>query len=139
MTTEKKRNAGQWKPGQSGNPNGRQTGEMARLRALIREHTPAIISGLVADAMVGDKVAARLLMERVMPPLRAEAAELELPAIDPQADLITQGRQVLETVIRGEMPSDQGAALIAALGQLGSLKKLDELEERLRKLEGEQE
>jgi hypothetical protein len=133
--TEKKHNPGQWAKGTSGNPSGRQTGEMGRLRALIAEHTPAIISGLVADALLGDTKAARLLLERALPPLRAEAAPAELPALDAQADLVQQGRQVLEAIARGELPIDHGASLIAALGQLGSLKKLDELEARLRKLE----
>ena len=50
-----------WKPGESGNPQGRKpgTGEVAKLRAAISEHVPAIIQSLAAAALSGDVAAAR--------------------------------------------------------------------------------
>lgn len=62
-----------WQPGQSGNPAGRKpgSGEVAALRAGIREHVPAIVQKLVEAALAGDTGAARLLLERVIPPMKA--------------------------------------------------------------------
>jgi hypothetical protein len=69
MTSNEKK--GGWKPGQSGNPSGRPPGssESGRLRAAISEHLPEIIDQLVEKARGGDIQAARLLLERVLPPV----------------------------------------------------------------------
>ena len=76
-------NSGRWKAGQSGNPAGRRpgAGDAARLRAAIAAHVPDIVMQLVAKAKGGDVAASRLLLERVVPPLRPaeESFELALP------------------------------------------------------------
>ena len=67
------KNSGQWQPGTSGNPAGRPpgSGKVAKLRAEIAEHVPDIVAQLVESAKGGDVQAARLLLERVLPPVKA--------------------------------------------------------------------
>ena len=134
-TSNRKPPANGWKPGQSGNPAGRKpgTGEVARLRAAIAEHVPPIIAKLTAAALAGDVGAARLLLERVIPPLKAseESAALALP----DGTLTEQGRAVLGAVALGDLAPGQGAALLASLGTLAKLTETDELERRIRALE----
>ena len=124
-----------WRAGQSGNPRGRRpgTGEVAKLRAAIAEHVPTILERLVAAALQGDVSAARLLLERVCPPLKAteEAAPLALP----DGTLTEQGRAVLGAVAAGELAPGQGAALLGAIGTLARVAEVDELERRLTALE----
>ena len=124
-----------WRAGQSGNPRGRRpgTGEVAKLRAAIAEHVPTILERLVAAALQGDGSAARLLLERVCPPLKAteEAAPLALP----DGTLTEQGRAVLGAVAAGELAPGQGAALLGAIGTLARVVEVDELEARLTALE----
>ena len=134
-TSNRKPPANGWKPGQSGNPAGRKpgTGEVARLRAAIAEHVPPIIAKLTAAALAGDVSAARLLLERVIPPLKAseETAALSLP----DGTLTEQGRAVLGAVAIGDLAPGQGAALLASLGTLAKLTETDELERRIQALE----
>ena len=124
-----------WRAGQSGNPRGRRpgSGEVAKLRAAIAEHVPTILERLVAAALQGDVSAARLLLERVCPPLKAteEAAPLALP----DGTLTEQGRAVLGAVAAGELAPGQGAALLGAIGTLARVVEVDELEARLTALE----
>lgn len=124
-----------WKKGESGNPRGRRpgSGEVAKLRAAIAQHVPTIIERLVAAALQGDTGAARLLLERVCPPLKAteEAAPLALP----DGTLTEQGRAVLGAVAAGELAPGQGAALLGAIGTLARVAEVDELERRLTALE----
>ena len=124
-----------WKPGQSGNPAGRKpgTGEVARLRAAIAKQVPTIIERLTTAALGGDVGAARLLLERVIPPLKAseEPALLALP----DGTLTEQGRAVLVAVASGGLAPGQGAALLASLGTLAKLTETDELERRIQVLE----
>lgn len=124
-----------WKPGQSGNPAGRSpgSGEVAKLRTAIAAHIPALVAVLVERALGGDVGAARLLLERVIPPVKAaeEAAPLALP----DGTLTEQGRAVLGAVATGELAPGQGAALLASLGTLAKLTETDELSRRIQALE----
>lgn len=133
MTTGKKDT--KWKPGQSGNPKGKPKGcgEVQKLRDAIGLHVPGIIKQLVEAARGGDVQAARLLLERVLPPMKAveQAAPLTLP----DGSLTEQGRAVLEAVGAGELAPGQGAQLITAIGTLARVAEIDELEQRIRNLE----
>lgn len=124
-----------FKPGQSGNPAGRKPGEgkIAKLRAEISLHVPAIIAKLAEKALEGDTSAARLLLERAIPPSKPteEATAFDLPS----GSLTDQGKAVLDAVSRGELATGQGSALLSALGNLAKLVELDEMDKRLRALE----
>ena len=134
MTEPKKR--GRWKPGESGNPQGRPrgAGEVAKLRASIAGHVPEIIGQLVEAAKGGDVQAARLLLERVLPPMKP--TELAVPLALPDGSLTDQGRAVLSAVSMGDLAPGQGAQLLAAIGALARVAEIDELTERIEKLEG---
>ena len=94
---------GRWKTGESGNPAGRKpgTGEVAKLRASIAKQVPSILKNLTAAALAGDVGAARLLLERVIAPLKAseEATPLELTG----STLSEQGKSVLAAVAAGDL------------------------------------
>lgn len=124
-----------WKPGQSGNPAGRApgSGEVAKLRATIAVHVPALVAVLVERALGGDVGAARLLLERVIPPLKA--SEDTAPLTLPDGALTDQGRAVLGAVAAGDLAPGQGAALLASLGTLAKLTETDELSRRIHALE----
>jgi len=132
--TETKRKG--WKPGQSGNPKGKTpgSGELQRLRASIAADVPDILAGLVTAAKAGDVQAARLILERVLPPLKGieQAVALPLPA---GGTLTAQGRAVLSAVAAGELAPGQGAQLLAAIGSLSRVTEIDDMEARLTKLE----
>ncbi len=128
---------GRWKEGESGNPNGRKpgTGEVAKLRDSIAQHLPEIILQLVNKAKEGDSQAARLLLERVLPPMKAieQAVKLSLPDGE---GITAQGVAIVQAVASGTIAPGQGAALLTGLGALARIKEIDELERRITQLEG---
>lgn len=130
-----KANRTTWKPGQSGNPKGRPqgTGEIGKLRQAIHARLPELLENLMGQALVGDVQAARLLMERAIPPMKAteQAQPMSLPA----GSLTDQGRAVLQAVAAGELAPGQGAQLVSAIGQLARVVEIDELERRIAALE----
>jgi hypothetical protein len=132
--TDKKR-PGRWKTGESGNPKGKPagSGELQKLRAAIGEHVPEIINRLVAAARGGDIQAARLILERVLPPVKAieQSQTIDLP----EGTLTDQGRAVLRSVAAGDLAPGQGAQLLTAIGTLGKIAELDELAARITALE----
>lgn len=98
---------------------------------------PDILAGLVTAAKGGDVQAARLILERVLPPLKGieQAVALQLPA---GGTLTAIGRAVLHAVAAGELAPSQGAALLGAIGTLARVTEIDEFETRLTKLEEKQ-
>ena len=89
---------------------------------------------LVNRAASGDVGAARLLLERVVSPVKAveEPVDLALPT----DSLSNQGRALMGSVASGDLAPIQGAQLISALGTLAKVIETDELERRLTALEG---
>jgi hypothetical protein len=126
-----------WRPGQSGNPDGKPpgSGQVQKLRAAISEHIPEIIGRLVEQAKAGDAQSARLLLERVLPPIKA--AELPVLISLPDGGLTDQGRAVLAAAGAGELPPTQAAQLLASLGALAKLIETDELARRIEALEAQ--
>lgn len=127
--------SGRWRPGQSGNPAGRRpgTGTVQQLRRGIEEAVPEIILTLTDKAKSGDVGAARLLLERVIPPLRPTEA-LQTLHIDGD-DLSGQARSIVALTASGEVSMSQAAQFISALGTLAKLIEVDEIERRIRTLE----
>ena len=136
METEKKKKRGRWKPGESGNPAGRipGTGAVAKLRDSIARHLPAIITQLVTKAKDGDMQAARLLLERVLPPMKAIEQPVALSLPDGEG-MTAQGVAIVQAVASGTLAPGQGAALLSGLGALARIKEMDELERRVTQLE----
>lgn len=135
MTAENKKR-GRWKAGESGNPNGRKpgTGKVTKLRDSIAEHLPDIINQLVRMAKIGDVQAAKLLLERVIPPTKSieQSVEINLPV---DADLSAQGQLIIQAVADGVLALGQGSSLLSSLGTLARIKEFDDMEKRLTALE----
>ena len=134
MTTTKR--PGRWKAGQSGNPKGKPpgSGELQKLRAAIGHHVPEIIDQLVAAARGGDVQAARLILERVLPPIKAveQAQALALPE---HGSLTDKALAVLSAAASGELAPGQAGQLITALGSVAKIAEIDELSARITALE----
>lgn len=125
--------------GQSGNPKGRRKAHLGcqKLRDLISEHSEALVKRLLMAAVNdGDVQAAKLLIDRAIPPLKS----IELPtpvAIPPDGSLAEQGRAVMVALSRGKLPVSQASALLSGLATLGRLFEVDEILERLGRAEAE--
>jgi hypothetical protein len=132
--TEKK--ISRWKPGQTGNPKGRPPGqsEITRLRASLAGDVPDILAGLVLAAKGGDVQAARLILERVLPPVKAVelAQTIHLPT---DGTLTAKGNAVLNAVAAGKLAPALGSALLGAIGTLARVTEVDELAARVAELE----
>ncbi len=126
----------QWKPGQSGNPNGRPSGsgEVAKIRQAIATRLPEILDSLVSKALAGDVSAARLLVERVIPPLRAQELPVRL-ALPDTGSFTDQGREVLQAIADERIDPSRGAGLITAIAHLARIAEIDELTQRITSLE----
>jgi Family of unknown function (DUF5681) len=130
-------------PGQSGNPRGRRPGVRLRITVLaeklMQNDVPDVVRSVVAAARGGDMVAARLILERIVPVRRGSPVALKLPLVDRPADLVAALAAVTEAVSTGELTPDEGQAVAAILeGQRRAIETA-ELEERIARLEAKNE
>lgn len=125
-----------WQKGQSGNPKGRPAGQSAttKMRESLASEVPAILAALALSAKSGDTQAARLILERVLPPVKA----IELPTalqLPGDGTLTDKANAVLHACSTGQIAPAQASQLIAALGTLAKITEIDELTERITALE----
>ena len=121
-------------PGVSGNPNGRPKDKTPAtlLRKSIIDNMPQIIQTLVALASDGDVAAAKVLIDRVCPPLKPQALPINLPANGSLAD---QGKEIIKATMAGQIPPDIGSQLITALSNQVKLVETIDLIKRIEALE----
>lgn len=125
-----------FRPGESGNPRGRPKGRKTTTTALrerLAERADDVVQTVLDAALAGDLAAAKLVLERLVAPLRAQAPAVNVAL--PTGGLADQGRAILAAVADGRLPADSGCHLLTALGQVGRLVEIDELEARIRALE----
>ena len=135
MTESKNKQPGRWKAGISGNPAGRTpgSGQLQKLRDAIAKDVPEILASLVDAAKGGNINAARLVLERVLPPLKA--IELAVALQLPEGTLTAKAGALLDAAALGELTPAQAAQLIAAVGTIGKITIFGELNARLTFLE----
>lgn len=123
-----------FQPGQSGNPNGRPKDKTPAtlLRKSIVDEMPDIIKKLVELAKEGDVQAAKVLLDRICPPLKPQAMSINLPA---NGSLCEQADEIIKATLTGHIPPDIGSQLIAALANQGKLIETTELIARIEILE----
>jgi hypothetical protein len=127
-------------PGKSGNPAGRPPGRgaAAQLRTAIEKAAPDVLAAVIDAAKEGDMTAARLLLDRACPPLRA----VDLPAVvdaPADADLGTLARAILAAAVAGRLSPDAASGLLAAVGGAVRAVELVDIERRIAALELKEE
>jgi hypothetical protein len=124
-----------WKAGQSGNPAGRPPGQsdITKLRAMLMPKAPELLETVFKAAKGGDMVAARLILERILPAVKPTEQALGFPLIG--NSLADKGKAVMDAVSAGELSPSQGSQLITAIGALVRVVEIDEFERRLTELE----
>jgi hypothetical protein len=108
------------------------------LRESIATHIPEIITQMVNKAKEGDVHAARLLLERVIPPLKSTELSVSI-AMPENATLSEQGQTIIQSIADGTLTPGQGQALLSGLGSQARLIEITELEERITALENRHE
>jgi len=127
---------GTFAPGHSGNPGGR-SGQTQVIRARLAEGAEAVTKKVLAAAKKGDMQACRLILERLVPPIKpsVEAVTFELD----DTDLPTAAKSLMRAVADGKLPPDQGKHLILALGAVSRVIEVAELQKVVDELKAQVE
>ena len=129
-----------WKPGQSGNPRGRLPGTRNRAtllaQALMERDLEAVVQKVVTAAKGGNLHAAKLIIERLVPPVRERPMSLELPDDVTSATGVNEAAAtVLRALSTGELLPAEAEALSSILEMRRRTIETEEHEKRLQALE----
>lgn len=138
-TASKKVRGRPFPKGRSGNPAGKRPGTRHRATVLAEEllsaDLVAVIAKVAKKAKAGDMAAARLILDRVMPPRRGRAVRFPLPPIKTPADVLDALAAITAAVGRGEISSDEALQLSTVIEVAHSAIKRVEHESRLAAIE----
>jgi hypothetical protein len=126
-----------WTKGmKSPNPIGRPPGSSKQQKFMKRMLTEgqAVLDAVLEKAKAGDPASAGLILSRILPTLRAQSQTVEFD-FDPELPIGKQVEQVLAAVAAGEVAPDVGQTIISAIATLSSVRKDEELEQRIIQLE----
>jgi hypothetical protein len=120
--------------GKSGNPAGRTAGNTpgAKIRKAIETQADNILQSVIDAAVAGDMQACKMLLDRITPTLKPQAipVNIELGTTLPET-----GGNVLAATMGGLVAPDIGSMLITALASQGKLLEMQEITERLQRIE----
>ena len=108
---------------------------MAQLQARLLEEGPAVLDAVLEKAKEGDPASAGLVLSRILPVLKAQGEKVKFN-LDPSLPLAAQVEQVLAAIADGHIAPDVGRQMIEAIGTLGNIRAVEELEQRIITLEG---
>ena len=133
----------QFKPGQSGNPDGRPKGARnaatVAAEALLDGEAEAITRKCVELAKEGDMVAMRLCLERILPARKSRAVAFDLPDVNQAVDLIPAFAAVVKAMASGTIAPDEAMTVAGVLEMKRKAIETVEIERRLAAIEARQD
>jgi len=134
-----------FQPGESGNPAGRPPGARNKktlaVEALLDDESEEVMRKLIGLAKVGDEVALRLCVDRMLPRRRERPVPLQLPRIRTDDDVRAAIDRITEALGEGEVTPREAADLLKfvdgaswTLQSSDVVARLDRIETRLAQL-----
>jgi hypothetical protein len=102
---------------------------------MMQNDAQDVVQAVVAAAKSGDMVAARLVLERVLPARRGRLLKLPLPPVNTSAGLSAAVAMLVGEVASGALTPEEATSVGALLGLQGKVLEIAEVEVRLRSLE----
>ncbi|MEW9805302.1 DUF5681 domain-containing protein [Mesorhizobium sp. ZMM04-5] len=128
-----------WKPGQSGNPNGRPAGSRSKvcvaLDALAEGEAEEIVLSMIEKAKQGDSQAGRTLLERIWPARKGARIAFRLPEVSKAAELPGAIADVNRQVAEGDLSPEEGAVIVGLLDAQRRAIETNDLAERIAAIE----
>ncbi len=124
-----------FKKGESGNPKGREAGKTpaTALKKIIAENMPNVLNVMIQQALEGDMMAAKALLDKVCPSLKPQALPVQVGTGD---TLVASSDNLIVAALAGTIAPDVASQLITALSSHAKLVEQEELIARIEKLEG---
>ena len=125
--------------GRPGNPAGRRVGcrnkTTIAAAALLAGEAEALTRKAVELALVGDRTAMRLCLERILPPCRDRMVKFALPPIESAADIAAAMKAVTSALAAGVISPGEAATIAAVVDTFVRAIEARDFERRLQLVE----
>jgi hypothetical protein len=129
-----------FKPGQSGNPNGRPKGSRnattLALESLLDGQAKALTQKAIDLALTGDLTALRICLDRILPPRKDRPLTFHFPAITNAAEAAKTMSAILAAVASGEITPTEAAEIGKLVDSYVRAVEANELAAGIERLEG---
>jgi len=137
--TGKIQESSRFKKGQSGNSKGKPKGSRNKsslaAEALLEGSLEKICRRIEEEALNGNMHAAKMILERFLPPRKDRLIRIDLPEIKDYVDVLSASNCVLTAVCKGEISPSEGEALARAIAAHAQILEASELEQRVQIIE----
>jgi hypothetical protein len=128
-----------FKPGQSGNPNGRPKGSRnvatLALESLLDGQAQALTQKAIDLALTGDLTALRICLDRILPPRKDRPLTFNFPTITNAAEAAAAMSAILAAVAAGELTPAEAGEISKLIETYVKAFETAELAKRLERLE----
>ena len=126
--------SGRFSPGVSGNPQGRPKSETTALRQSLADGAADVVKVILDAARAGDIQAAKIVLDRLVPPLKANTQAVQI-ALPDSASPLDIASAILTATASGTLAPDIAAQLVTAVGTFCRIEEIEELRTRIAALE----
>jgi hypothetical protein len=130
---------GKYKKGCSGNPNGKPKGARNKstlaVEALLEGSLDKICKKVEEEALNGNMQAAKMILERFLPPRKDRAIEIDLPSINTFDDVLNAIGFIVNAVGQGRLTPSEGELLARTVESYAKALETCEFESRLKTVE----
>ena len=130
--------AGRFKPGNRhgrGRPSGSRNKASIALDKMLADDGADVVRAVLAAAKNGDMLAARLVLDRIVPVRKGRSIQLDLPTIESATDVLAALSLTVAAMADGEITPDEAAVVAGVLETKRKAIETVELEARLALLE----
>ncbi len=130
---------GKFKKGQSGNPKGKPKGARNRstlaAEVLLEGSLEGICRKIEEEALAGNMLAAKMVLERFLPVRKERAIRIDMPQLKTCDDILSAIGCIITAVGRGEISPGEGESLSRTLDVFATALENQHFEARLQALE----
>lgn len=130
---------GKYKKGYSGNPNGKPKGARNKstlaAEALLEGSLEKICKKVEEEALNGNMQAAKMILERFLPPRKDRCIEIDIPSIGTFEDVLNAVGFIVNAVGKGKITPAEGELLARTVESYSRALESYQFESRLKNVE----
>ena len=104
---------------------------------MLADDGADVVKAVLSAAKQGDMQAARMVLDRVVPPRKGRPLQMQLPEIATAGDVVTALGAVIKDMAAGAITPDEAATIAGVLEAKRAAIETGELEARIARLEQE--
>ena len=130
---------GKYRKGCSGNPNGKPKGARNKstlaAEALLEGSLERICKKVEEEALNGNMQAAKMILERFLPPRKDRCIEIDIPSVDTFEDILNVVGFIVNAVGKGKITPSEGELLARTVESYSKALETYQFESRLKDVE----